>query len=216
MQRRVLCKEACSAQERALHRSVLCKEACSAQERALQRSVRRSVQRLCTGACSAQERALQRSVLCIVLCTGACSAKKRALHRSVLCSAKKRAQVLRSQICAWSHLLKSARCSFFRRRNHYFCSLKKSPPRAAEACAKGRSPASGVCWPAPGSCGSACSSTLKSCLSMWANNATSRMRMRPQGLALLAERFHRRPALLPALLGHGGSCAASRASACEA
>ena len=26
----------------------------------------------------------------------------------------------------------------------------------------------------------------------------------PQGLALLAERFHRRPALLPALLGHGG------------
>ena len=33
----------------------------------------------------------------------------------------------------------------------------------------------------------------------------------PQGLALLAERFHRRPALLPALLGHGGSCTAGRA-----
>ena len=31
----------------------------------------------------------------------------------------------------------------------------------------------------------------------------------PQGLALLAERFHRRPALLLALLGHGGSCAAA-------
>ena len=31
----------------------------------------------------------------------------------------------------------------------------------------------------------------------------------PQGLALLAERFHQ--TLLPALLGHGGSCAAGRA-----
>ena len=32
----------------------------------------------------------------------------------------------------------------------------------------------------------------------------------PQGLALLAERFHRRPALLLALLGHGGSCALAK------
>ena len=41
--------------------------------------------------------------------------------------------------------------------------------------------------------------------------------LKRQGLALLAERFHRRPALLPALLGHGGSCGPrAGSSACEA
>ena len=81
LQRRALCKEACSggvcsAEERALQRRVLCKGACSAKESALQRSV------LCTGACCAEERALQRSVLCKEVC----SAKKCALQRSVLCT----------------------------------------------------------------------------------------------------------------------------------
>ena len=46
-QRRVLCKEACSAEESALQRRVLCKGECSAMKRALQRSV------LCKGECSA-------------------------------------------------------------------------------------------------------------------------------------------------------------------
>ena len=113
LQRRVLCKEACSAEESALQRSVLCRGE-SAKESALQRSV------LCRGECSAKESALQRRVLCrgecsakkhalqrSVVCKGECSAKKRALQRSVLCkgecSAKERAlqrRVLCKEACS--------------------------------------------------------------------------------------------------------------------